>query len=128
MKKVITLVLSIFMFSNVALADCDFKTGITEKDGSYLYTKECHIKVGEMKRDLGIANEQVKKLNLSLNLKDEALRRANERADLWMDTSYKLEKRVETMDNLYQRNKWLYFGLGVLATSAAVYAAGQLGK
>lgn len=127
MKKLICSILAVCLFSNVAMAECDWSTGIKPlSNGNYEYTKECHIKVGETVRDLKISDEQVKKLTQAISLKDLALEKANERAELWRGTSMQLEARVETMDSLYQRNKWLYFGLGVLATSAAVYAAGQL--
>lgn len=112
-----------------AFADCEWKTGISLlPDGAYRYSKECHVHVGETVRDLGIANEQVADLTKAIGLKDIALKAADDRADLWMDTSYKLQNNINAMDNLYQRNKWLYFGLGVLAASAAVYAAGQLNR
>lgn len=125
MKQFLIVLIAICLSVN-SFATCDFSTGITKTEQGYLYTKECHIKVGETVRDLGIAEGQNKKLIEALSLKDFALSKANERADLWMNTSYKLEARIETMDGLYERNKWLYFGIGVLATSAAVYAAGQL--
>lgn len=126
MRNILVALMITCMLPLQALADCDFSTGITKVEQGYLYTKECHIKVGEMKRDLGIAQEQNKKLTQAITLKDLAITKADERAQLWQDTSFKLEARIETMDSIYKRNKWLYFGLGILATSAAVYAAGQL--
>lgn len=126
MRNLVVALMIALMLPFQAFADCDFSTGITKTEDGYLYTKECHIKVGETVRDLEISLLQNKKLGEAITLKDLALSKANERADLWMNTSYKLEARVETMDSLYQRNKWLYFGLGILAASAAVYAAGQL--
>lgn len=128
MKKLISTILIVSCLSNVALADCDFSTVTKLEDGSYKYSKECHIKVGEMKRDLDIANKQVKLLNDSLELKDLALSKSNERIALWMDTTYKLEDRLNKIDELRSKNNWIYFGLGAVFTGLAVWGAGQLVK
>jgi hypothetical protein len=127
MKRLISLFVVISFFSNVALADCDFSTGITkQEDGSFRYTKECHLKVGEMKRDLEIANTQIVEYKKAIELKDLALAKADERADKWMNAAYKLEDRMTTIDNLRSANQWLYFGIGVAVTGLAVWGAGQL--
>jgi hypothetical protein len=119
-------VISAFL-SNVALADCNFKTDIVEqKDGTFIYTEECHIKVGEMKQDLEIAQDQIKDYKKAIELKDLAITRADERADKWMNVAYKLEDRMSTIDDLRSRNQWLYFGFGVGLTALAVWGAGQL--
>lgn len=129
MKKLIAAVLATLMFSNVAFAECDFSTGISRNDnGSYTYTKECHVKVGEMKRDLSIATEQNEKLTKALDLKDLAITKSDQRADLWMQTSFKLEDRINTIDSMRQSNQYIAFGLGVLTMFAASYAASQLNK
>lgn len=127
MKQLIVYIIIVCALPLQVFAECDFSTGITlMPNGNYEYLKSCHIKVGEMKRDLGISLIQNDKLTKALEFKDIALNKSNERADLWETTSKKLESNIETMDSLYQRNKWLYFGLGVLVASAAVYGAGQL--
>lgn len=124
-KTLVSSILSILLFSNIALADCDFSK-IQKVDGGYLYTKELHLCVGEMKQDLEIEQKRTVKLSEALTLKDTALDRANQRADLWMQTSFKLEDRVNTIDELRSRNQYLYFGLGMLTMFAATYAAGQI--
>lgn len=129
MKRTVAIFMSMLCISNVAFADCDYSKGVTPlTNGEFSYTKDCHIKNGVNLRDLRIADEQVKKLTEAASLLDLALAKANERSELWQSTSYGLEKRVETMDELYQRNKWLYFGLGVLTASAAVWGASRLRK
>lgn len=127
MKKTISTILAMCMISNVALADCNFATDIeTLPDGRRAYSKECHIKVGEMKRDLEIANKQVETLNKAIELKDLAMAKSNERVELWMNTTYKLEDRLNKIDSLQSKNNWIMFGLGVVVTGAAVWGAGQL--
>lgn len=127
MKKLIVSLLITCFIPFQAFADCDFKTGIKPlPNGNYEYSHDCHIKVGEMKRDLDISLAQNLDLTKALNLKDLALQSANERAELWMNTSYKLQANINTMDKLYQSNKYIYFGLGVVATFAASYAIKQV--
>lgn len=127
MKKLISALLAVFMFANVALADCDFSTGITPNtDGSYTYTKACHIAVGTMKRDLDTANTKIASYEKVIQLKDLSLTKSDERADLWMNTSFKMQDRLNSVDELKSKNQWLAFGLGIVFTSLAVYGAGQL--
>jgi hypothetical protein len=110
-----------------AMADCDFKTGITKNEnGTYTYTRECHIKVGELRQDLDIANEQNLKFTKALELKDLAINKADQRADMWQQTAFKLEDRITTIDNMRTSNQWIMFGVGVATMFAASYAASQL--
>lgn len=122
MKKFLAGFLAMMMFSNVALAECDFSTGITKNEnGTFTYSRECHLKVGEIRQDLSIAQGQNLKLIQALDLKDLALSKADQRADMWMNTSLKLEEKVNTIDQMRSTNQWLYFGLGVLTVFAAGY-------
>lgn len=109
-----------------AFAECDFSTGIKEVEGGFLYTKQCHLKVGQMNEQLELKDQQIIHLEKSIELKDLAISKSNERIELWMDTSYKLEERVNKIDRMNDFNKWLYFGIGVAVTGIAVYGAGQL--
>lgn len=127
MRKLIASALLLVLVSNTAMADCDFSTGITRQpDGNYLYTKECHVKVGEMKRDLDLANTQLVQYTKVIELKDLALSKADARADLWMNTSFKLQDRMNAVDDLKSKNQFLTFLVGVAFTSLAVWGAGQL--
>lgn len=129
MKRFISVCLVFFTISNAAFADCDFSTGITKQpDGSFLYTKDCHLKVGEMKRDLEAANTQIVEYKKVIELKDLALSKSNERADLWMNASFKLQDRMNAVDDLKTRNQLLLFLSGVAFTSLAVWGAGQLAR
>lgn len=126
MKKLISVFLILATFSNVAFADCDFKTIEKLPDGRFAYTPECHLKVGQMKRDLEIANQQNSDYKQAITLKDLALDKAQQRIDLWQDTSDKLENRINAIDGMEKKNNILYFGLGILVTGLAVWGAGQL--
>lgn len=127
MKKFLAIILAMTMFSQAAMAECDFSTGITKNpDSTFTYTKECHIKVGETVRDLKIANEQNDKLTKALDLKDLAITKADSRADLWQGATFKLEDRINTIDSMRSTNNWMYFGLGVITVLAAGYAASRV--
>ena len=129
MKKTILALVMLSLFPFSALAECEWKTGITKlPSGTFEYSRDCHFKVGETVRDLGIAKEQYRLTTEALTLKDLAISKADARAELWMQTSYSLEKRIETLDKMNTQTKWIYFGLGVLATSAAIYGASQLSR
>lgn len=129
MKKLISILLSISMFSSVSLADCDFSTGVTKlPDGNYEYTKACHVKVGQDIIDSQTKDKQLALLNQAIKDKDEAYGYANQRADLWMNTSFKVEDRLNTIESMQKTNNWMYFGLGVLSVFAAGYAANQIYK
>jgi hypothetical protein len=129
MKKLTSVILAVSLFSNVALAECDFRTGIKPNgDGSFTYSGACHRKVGEIKQDLEIANSQVSDYKRAIELKDLAIIKADQRAQMWMDTSFKLEEKMSKIDDLRSKNNLLYFGLGVVVTGFAVWGAGQLVK
>lgn len=120
--------LSIIIFFNTlnCFGECDFSTGITKNDNStFIYNRECHLYVGEIRRDLLISQEQLKKLGQAIDLKDQALEKANQRADLWMETSFKLENRLNAIDKFRKDNEMIYFGLGMLTMFAAAYVTSR---
>lgn len=110
-----------------ALAECDFSTGIEKMaDGRFAYSAECHKKVGKLVADSKDKDDQIAALSKTIELKDLGIRTQEQRAQLWMDTSFKLEDRVNQMESMKSTNQWLYFGIGVLTTGLAVWGAGQL--
>jgi hypothetical protein len=121
------LLVFIFLFSQISFGNCEFSTGISPMpDGTYRYTKECHIAVGEMKYNLGLTETKLDKLNKALEYKDLALDKADERIERWRNLSLKLEDRLETVDSARKTNEWLYFGLGALTVFMSGYMASQL--
>lgn len=127
MKKVISLLLLFCFFSNAAYADCDFSTGITPgPNKTFIYSEECHQKVGQLVQSDKTKTAQIADLTQAIQLKDLALTKSDQRTQLWMDTSDKLQGRLTSVDSLAKQNEWIYFTLGVLATIGAGYAASQL--
>jgi hypothetical protein len=122
-KYIFVFILSI----NLAHADCEFSTGIKPNpDGSYTYSKECHLQVGKNFKELSLLKDENKQLRKTIELRDLALVKQEERVQLWMDTTYKLEDRINTMDRIRETNKFLYILMGVGITALSVYGAGQL--
>jgi hypothetical protein len=114
------------MFSNAAMADCDFSKGITPgTNHTYIYTEECHQAVGKLVSDNRALTLQVGDLTKAITLKDLALTKSDDRTQLWMNTSDQLLDRVNKIDDTVKHNEWVYFGLGVLTTFAAGYIAAQ---
>lgn len=126
MKLIIATILAFALTCQAALADCDYTKIKDNGDGTYLYTKELHICVGIMKKDLEAANKQVLEYKSAIDFKDDALNKANQRITQWQETTFKLQDRMATIDSLENKNKIIYIGLGILITGAAVYGAGQL--
>lgn len=127
MKKLISFMIMLCFMSNLAFAECDFKTGITPLgDGSFKYSGECHRKVGDLVQDNKTKETQIADLFKAIELKDLAIQKSDQRAQLWMDTSYKLEDRLNKIDSISSKNSILYFGLGMVFTGLAVWGAGQL--
>lgn len=125
MKHILTSIL-IFTLATSSFA-CEFSKDIQKnEDGSYTYTKDCHKEVGDIKKKLELRVLQVNTLEEVIEKKDVAIIKGHERIQLWMDTSFKLEDRVNTIERMKERNKWLYFGLGIVVTGFAVWGAGQL--
>jgi len=127
MKKLVSLLLLTCFLSNAAMADCDFSTGITPgPNNTFIYTEECHLAVGKMKEDNAALTLEIGDLNKAIQLKDLALVKADQRTQLWMTTSDQLTDRITKIDDVAKHNEWMYFGLGVVTTFLAGYAAAQL--
>lgn len=121
MRNIVSLI-AVFLFSQVALAECDFSKGITPgPNKTYTYSEECHLKVGQLVQSNETKDRQIADLSKAIELKDLAITKADARADLWMGTSDKLMDRVNKIDELQSKNNMLYYGLGILTVIAAAY-------
>ena len=115
-----------FIIPSLSFGACNWKTGVIKTEKGFLYTKSCHKAVGKMKEDVADREEQVKKLNESISLKDLALTKAEERAKNWSDESYNQYERLQRQARLNSYNNWIYFGGGIAVTILSVWAAGQI--
>ena len=107
-------------------ADCDWSQIKKNADGTYIYSEKLHLCVGKLVQDNKVKTQQITDFTKALSLKDLSIKASDDRANLWMDTSGKLEARLQKVDSLQKDNEWIFFGLGVLATSFAAYTASKL--
>ena len=128
MKKAISLVLlAALMLPTTAQAGCNFSKDIQPgPNNTFIYSEACHKQVGQLVQDNQVKTQQVADLTKAISLKDLSLQESDRRATLWMDTSGKLEERLQKVDSLEKTNEFIYLGLGVLATGIAAYTASKL--
>lgn len=127
MKKIISSLLLLILFSNLAFADCDWKTGITPgPNHTFVYSEACHLAVGQLVQDSAVKDKQISDLTTALDLKNAALVIADQRTALWEKTSDDELQRLNTMQADQHHDNTLSFALGVATTFLAAYAAGQV--
>ncbi len=123
----LVLILALLSFTTPAYGECDFSKDIKKNsNGSYTYSSECHIKVGKIVKENELREEQVVKLNKAIELKDLAITKSEERTQLWINTSDKLEGRLNTIEKMQDSNKIVWFVAGIGFTVLSVWAAGQI--
>lgn len=116
-----------FLISAPSYGACDWAKDITKNsDGSYTYSKGCHIEVGSSLEELDLRRKQVLELNKTIELKDLAIKYADERTQIWIDSSLKMNDRLNQYEASRSKDYWVYFGLGVAATVLSVWTAGQI--
>lgn len=126
MKKVTAFFLIAITLTTSAFAECDYSKIIHNENGTYTYSKELHVCVGQMKQDLETATTQLGEYKKAIELKDLAISKADQRSQLWMDTSDKLQTRLNAVADMSNKNQWLMFGLGVVTALGAGYVASQV--
>lgn len=121
------IVIFTMLLSTNIFGSCDWST-VKETDKGYLYSKECHIEVGNSISELEGRREQVETLKNSLKLKDLALNTSNMRIEDWKTATYQLEDRLLKHDRWSGIKSWSYFGTGVGVTILSVWAASLLAR
>ncbi len=129
MNKVF-LALMIFLSSFKAHSACDFTSSDVKENqnGTFTYSRECHIEVGKTLKTVSLLDEKVSLLEKKIELKDLQISKYDERTQLWMDTSFKLNDKLMTYEATKKNDFWISFGLGVLTVIAAGYAVKQVSK
>jgi hypothetical protein len=123
------LILISLIISTLSYGKCDLSTDVKKTpNGNYIYSKECHLLMGQWKNDLEKRQKQVKALEKTITLKDLAINTNLQRVDRWRDTSFTLEDRLFKIERLQSTNKVLYFGIGVIFTGLSVWAASQINQ
>ena len=122
-------VLMVSLVSQQSLASCnprDIKQQNYYGEPRYAYPVDCHIDYGRLRKAEPLYKKQVKELKKSIEIKDLALKYSNERVENWKKTTYKLEDKLLKLEKNNDRMKWVYFGLGIIVMSGAVYTVKQL--
>ena len=110
-------------------ASCDFSRGIKPNtDGTYTYSKACHLKVGSLVKENQDQIKATDDLNKAIQLKDLALQKSDQRATMWEDTSSKMEDRLSKIDSLEKSNTVIYFALGALTVLGAGFMASSFNR
>lgn len=123
----VLLALVIFVHPYFAFAECNFKTDIVRIDSNTLkYSNDCHKEFGLTRQNLKYAEEEIVELRKNIALKDLVIQKTEEQVDLWKAESIEQNIRLNNVEAAAEKNKWLWFAIGVVATGAAVYTAGQL--
>jgi hypothetical protein len=127
MKKLISLILVFCFVTNSALATCDFSTGITPgPNDNFTYSRECHIAVGQLVEDGKAKDAQIADLSKAIQLKDLAIQASDQRTQLWIDTTGKLQNTLNSVNSMSNTNELLMFGLGALTVFGAGFMAAKL--
>lgn len=126
MKRVTNFILLISFLCNTVNATCDWTAIKKNSDNTYIYSEELHLCVGNLIQENKTKDAQVADLLKAISMKDLALTASDQRAQLWNDTSIKLEDRIQKVDTLTSKNDVLYFGLGVLTTIAVAWATSRV--
>jgi hypothetical protein len=126
MRKLIVLLLLLTLFSNIAVADCDFTTIKNLPNGNYEYSPQQHLCVGQLVQSDQVKSIQLKDLGAAIQLKDLALQKSDERIYLWRTTSYNEMDRMEKIESSRSTSNLLYFGLGALTVLGAGWMASKL--
>lgn len=112
-----------------SLAACDPDSDIKQnQDGSYTYTRSCHLDAGKAFKKVSLLDEKVSLLETKIDLKDSQLFKQEQRAEMWMETANKINDKLIGYEKAKDNDKILNFGLGMLFTFASVWAAGQISK
>lgn len=127
-RKLLASVAAFAVFSSSALG-CDFSKDIQPNpDGSYTYSRGCHIEVGKRVKKLSLMEQQVSELEKTIELKDIALSKQKQRADEWMDSSLVLNEKLQAYNYTTQKSNTLHFILGAATVILSAWAVGQATK
>lgn len=119
----------LFIVPIISFADCSFKDDIKKnQDGTYTYSRDCHVEVGRDLEELDIRKEQNEVYKKIVTLKDLQIEDYQKRSDLWKNTSVDLSDRLSKIENTRNTDKILYFGLGIATMVLSAYTASKIMK
>lgn len=114
MIKIVSLFL---LIPFVAMTQCDWST-VRTQNGGFLYSNECHVAIGNLVLKYEIAEQQIVEYEALVTAQDKKIQVLTESRDMW-------KKATENAWGKYDVAKWIYFGAGVLSTSAIIYVVNK---
>jgi hypothetical protein len=132
MKLVNFLVVVLFSI-NVAATDCKesvtlLNEGQKAECTGFLFSPDAEKKASQAYDDAKYYKDLSDLLHKRNQLTNEEIKILDERLKLYQDQSHLLAQEVQKKEKEDFWQKTLYFGLGIMATSIAIYGAAQLGK
>lgn len=122
----IILSILIILQANIVYADCNWSTDIIKKEDGYLYTTECHKKTGKLVADIADYEKETEALRKAIELKDLALVKSDEQLMLWREETYNQHERLLKIQSVSDKERWMWFAIGIVVMGGATYAAVQL--
>lgn len=104
---------------------CNWKT-IVKVDNYFKYPASCHLEVGRLVKTEKLRVKQVGVMTEEIRLKDLQIKVEVNRAQLWRKATIDMEGHYSRQRAVSEVQRYIWFGLGVLATGAAVYGAGRI--
>jgi len=131
MEKVISILITLLLVSNTALANCEKPVTLIEKDNpapctGFLFSPEQEKAAYQATEDAKHYKLLSEKLTERQRLQTEQISVMDQRLQLYMDQSNTLAQEVNKEKNNNFWHKTLYFGLGIVVTGLAVSAAKDL--
>lgn len=126
------LLIFLLMFSNnVFASDCKeavklLKEGEKAECTGFLFSPEAEKKASQAYDDVKYYKDLSELLHKRNQLTNEEIKILDERLKLYQDQSHLLAEQVNKKEREDFWQKTLYFGMGILATSIAVYGASKL--
>ena len=115
-----------FLCCNFAFGSCDWTKIKKNADGTYTYSAELNKCVGALVQTNQNQAQAVQDMTKAISMKDLSIQASDKRADDWNAAAKNLEDRLQKVDKTEETNKFIYFGLGILATGFAAYTASKL--
>ena len=132
MKLINFIVVVLFSFNTLA-ADCKesvtlLQEGQKAECTGFLFSPEAEKKASQAYEDAKYYKELSDLLHNRNKLTNEEIIILDQRLKLYQEQSHLLAQEVQRKDREDFWQKTLYFGLGIVATSVAIYGASQLNK
>lgn len=132
MKFINFLVVVLFSI-NVSATECKeavtlINEGQKAECTGFLFSPDAEKKASQAYDDAKHYKELSELLHRRSELTNQEIKILDERLKLYQDQSHLLAQEVQKKEKEDFWQKTLYFGLGIVATSVAIYGAAQLGK